>query len=748
MELNSTFYANVSRTISGLANVVFPNDVIIVCDTSLGAVNLLLADIPSGAWNTTYKLYVQDNGSASTNNITITAPTGYTINGQPTLVISSDNANAIIRIAQDKSYLAVLTSGSGGGLAVLNQSIPLVASATSMNFLGIEASAVGSAVTIKNAFISGSLADISILISNNELIPNQWYNIQDAFYGYFNHKFNVYVPAISSNGLSNFGIGEFFDADYEQQGDYSGVSGYAGQLGIWTNSLTPVIGNVCIWNNLHYVNNTGVNTIIDPSSDPTNWSELPYSSKNGYIVVYDQIIYGFKNRIWFRKDKFNNEVEHYDIVGLTSFDRFPFGNGKVFSNKVLNNSYWNFCNTIIASDVQNNTLLHTELYWTTLANVKTCSSNNFTGTIRPLDWRNGHPELQIMQNNFSFCQGVSFLENCKLELNNFVNSSIALTLKGCIVSSNSTIGSSIGFEKTHSIFSRNNLIYSNWVMTTSSGSETDNNVENSQINIGTNDGIIQYNNINQFSTLTITSITASGLLNYNTITGKTSFGMASLDANFGASGVKGTGNTFSNCDIQISTFIGEFFANTMVQIQIIINKFTGTIARCEFFGSSQITIEDMTNKTMIGIQAKQFIYGSIGYVMPQSYTGGVYLNGLATINCTIDCSDPAIYDLPSQTLIIPTELRSWGGIFTLSNANGLTIKKVLNTTEDAPYTFFNDNGSTTFSTTNVAGAVNGEMISNVIPTGFTINYRLNGSDYIVTNRVGLLVALTEINIFI
>lgn len=105
MELNGTFYPNVSRTILGSGNLVFTNDVILDCDTTLNPVDLTLAEIPSGSWSTQYKLYIVDkSGNASVNNITINAPVGYTINDLPSLVINTNNGSAIIRISKDKGY--------------------------------------------------------------------------------------------------------------------------------------------------------------------------------------------------------------------------------------------------------------------------------------------------------------------------------------------------------------------------------------------------------------------------------------------------------------------------------------------------------------------------------------------------------------------------------------------------------------------------------------------------------------------
>ena len=69
---NATNYPNVSRTISGIGNIVFDTDVVLLCDTSLGIVELTLLEIPLNHFSTQYKLYVVDNSNiASINPINI-----------------------------------------------------------------------------------------------------------------------------------------------------------------------------------------------------------------------------------------------------------------------------------------------------------------------------------------------------------------------------------------------------------------------------------------------------------------------------------------------------------------------------------------------------------------------------------------------------------------------------------------------------------------------------------------------------
>jgi hypothetical protein len=152
MILNPTQYPNNTRTISGLINIVFRDDSVLLCNTSLGAVGIQLAEIPNNSWNTIYKLYVKDqSGNASTNNITINAPVGFTVNGASSVTINADNGIALIRISSSTSYLASFSFGtSANNFAVLDEGILLTPSASSMDFTGdyVTATSVGNAVTV------------------------------------------------------------------------------------------------------------------------------------------------------------------------------------------------------------------------------------------------------------------------------------------------------------------------------------------------------------------------------------------------------------------------------------------------------------------------------------------------------------------------------------------------------------------------------------------------------------------------
>jgi len=104
MSMYSTQYPNPSRIVTGTPTLT-NSDVVLYCDTSSAAVILNLLDIPNDYWQTTWKLYVIDySNNAATNNITINAGSGQTINGQSSIIVDTDGGELIVRIQSDTSF--------------------------------------------------------------------------------------------------------------------------------------------------------------------------------------------------------------------------------------------------------------------------------------------------------------------------------------------------------------------------------------------------------------------------------------------------------------------------------------------------------------------------------------------------------------------------------------------------------------------------------------------------------------------
>jgi hypothetical protein len=336
----STTYQNNQRIVSG--NVpVFNDDVVLLCNTSTAAVTINLSEISANYWNTTWKLYVNDNSNnAATNNITINAGSGQTINGLSSLTINTNGGQALIRVSSNSSFIAELSSGGGSSLTVKDEGTTIATGVNIMNFIGAAVSVTtpssGQAnVTINaNGYQILSNAALLTLIGSSSLNIGWTYIVNDVT----NADTFVSIQAISTNGVQNYGAGYFLNADYQAVGNYSGVSGFVSQTGIWKGSTgTYVVGDICIWNNLHYKNITGSNSSTTPNSDTTNWQVLTKSATNGYILAVDYVTYDVNsNLVRKRVDSKNNEVD-YEAT-FSAFSNFQWGRDEVTYNKVLNGS--------------------------------------------------------------------------------------------------------------------------------------------------------------------------------------------------------------------------------------------------------------------------------------------------------------------------------------------------------------------------------------------------------------------------
>ena len=319
LPLPSTKYPNVQRTVTGLVDV-FPDDVILNCDTATGTVTISLGEIPYNAttgvgnWSTQYRLYINDiSNNAGTNNITLVAGLGQTINNQATVVLNTNGANGYVIITGNTEYSVFFAPA---------QAIP-------------------------SNFITVTWAQLNTLITTNALIPNADYHVTDAEFGSTPIILtNIYIKALTTNTVSQTGQGYFYNADYQGVGNYSGITGFAGQLGVWTSALVTALNSVVIWNNFQYKNITGANGITNPSVDAVNWVVLPYSATNGYIVDVSFISYNATtNRILLRTDKFGNSVERAVVNARNSLNFFKWGSDDVKQNLVSKNSILANCNT-------------------------------------------------------------------------------------------------------------------------------------------------------------------------------------------------------------------------------------------------------------------------------------------------------------------------------------------------------------------------------------------------------------------
>lgn len=148
MQLYSTQYQNLYRSVSGTITIN-NDDSMLYCDTSSGAVVINLIDIPTDRWSTQYKLYIIDNSNnAATNNITINAPTGFTINGSSSFVMSTNGESCIVKISSNTNFIAESSiSGGGGGVVIAFEG-------TNWNFVYGNGTHTANATQLQNAYNS------------------------------------------------------------------------------------------------------------------------------------------------------------------------------------------------------------------------------------------------------------------------------------------------------------------------------------------------------------------------------------------------------------------------------------------------------------------------------------------------------------------------------------------------------------------------------------------------------------------
>jgi len=750
LPLPSTKYPNVQRTVTGAVDV-FPDDVILNCDTSTGAVTISLGEIPHdaitgvGNWSTQYKLYVNDiSNNAGTNNITLVAGLGQTINNQATAVINTNGGNAYVIISGNTEYSVFYAP---------QQAAP-------------------------SNFITVTWVQLNALINTNSLVANADYNVTDAEFGSTPIiQTSIYIKALTTNTVSQTGQGYFYNADYQGVGNYSGITGFAGQLGVWTLALAPVINNVVIWNNFQYKNITGANGATNPSVDAVNWAVLPYSATNGYIVDISFISYNpTNNRILIRTDKFGNSVERAVVNARNSLNFFKWGSEDVKQNTVSRNSILVNCNTFTAgllSFFGNTIQCDSEVLLgdliTRAGSVTLWNFNSINQTVLSFDkscttFTNNRTNKITIEGNSTGTISDNILENFTLTgLDNTGDISVnqiitirtfTLPLNAGQISRNIIVGGSFivnvdntGGINNNTMFNSSLTIDSNSVTGTFEGNE----ITLSQIEIKINEGTVQNLTIKEDSFVQVsTQIQATGVLSYATLSEKSQLIVDNLIGTIG-SGVKGKGNIISNSSI---VTIGEyalasnFYGNTIDNGTIItVSDFNGAILTtsfntCEFY---------FDNLNLNTIQSGNYATVTLGnlaltYVLQSSIQGETAILGLSTVPFTLDCSNPAIYNGGTQTLTIPSDIAGIGGVYTLTNAGGITITKIAALNGEWRTTFYNDNGTTTFQSNAVGGAVATDIVSSVGAGAYLVVYRALGQDSIVLRTRQTLAVVKESNI--
>jgi len=745
-----TKYKNNSRVISGLVNVVYDSDLILLCDTSLGAVNLTLPEIPENRFSTQYKLYVVDNSNnAVINNITITAPTGFTIQSSTTAKINANGGICIVTISSNKSYNAEFNyNESGNPIIVKNEGVNITPNATSINFVGatVEATAVGTDVTvtvtssgnpiavknegtqitptalsfnfvgnlvnatsvagavqidINSSFYSVNYTLLQTLISTNALIPNQQYLISDAIFintPFETPSINITVPivvqAITTNEVSLSGSGIFLNADYQKVGNYSGVTGFVAQKGLYDVSTAfYVVGDVIVWNNLHwkYIGTpSGITPADNPTELPSIWELLPQSSTNGYITEIDIIKYNVAtNKITYREDVRNNRIEN-NLLSYVDTDEqfyyFQWGSDKCTENTVSNNSsmrIWNNLGSTKANIIKDYSFVF--FYIQGLESSRQ-DENNISGA-----------SVLTIYNQHIFERNT--LENSNLSVANFTSG---------IVAKNSFLNRGLGVieNRNGGDFSGNKIIENEGLIggfiVNNYASFQDNQIINYlELNINENQGFIQKNIFEQYSVFKISNISYATIsenrlynssFNFNIINALTEiknnslYGTTQSEFNSGLF-VTGTLNDKIKNNVLVNTLFlckdatsndEGFCGNNLNRTTVILNGNLGNAFTDNNWTQVEFRITNIST-TLGRLQQTTINKGTLLLpILTQDIKGGILQNNISSIKFTLNMEDPTIYDVVNKLLTIPSGSGDFFGEYYLFSNTPFDIEKIIN----------------------------------------------------------------------
>jgi hypothetical protein len=801
--LNEQKYKNNIRTVSGLVTVT-DDDVILSVDTSAGSCSIDLGIIPQKNWSTLYKLYIYDqSGNASANNITLNAAVGQTINGSSSFTINVNGGGVFVRILGLNRYgaSATFTTGGGGNGHVIEDEGIALPQQPNLNFIGAGVMAFDDPLNNETVVkIIGGInlitnADLLTLVNTNTVVSGQYYQVTDAIFltSYFavQETTPVIVKGISSNSISLEGSGIFLNADYQQVGDYSSVVGFVSNIGVWNSTLAAVVGDVVMWHNKHFVNNTGANTANNPDLDIVNWTVLPKTITNGFIQEIDFVTYDvFNNVILSRKDIRNNYVENNfaeTIIRSQTFDVFQWGNNKVAFNKVIENSILEcYQNQVIGGNLVN--IGDLGIYQNVIQNRSFIALDiaGNTGTIKNNVLSGDNCALQFIgasngttKDNFiidSPCQIRTADAPDEISRNYVFNSTLVVlinnTLSGFI--DNTIISSEVRVNDHKGLFNRNTINASVVRINTIDvlGQFQDNSffkselkgagganclsikknflrntVENSTIAVDTFESTsnFTFNDIRQSSTVTI--ILNNGDFTFNRIYQESSVLIGINNLLFGK-GAKGTGNLITGkSDVSIginNAIISDNSFDKLTSIAVT-NANDGNFENVRWRNVS-IGCTDKTG-SFFNLDCE---FGNILVTnITRDYGAGNCFRGqLNTILAVLDLNDLSIYDPLNNTLKIPDDVRQFAGKIRFDNAAGQIIDKIEDLSSEFMSEFLCVSGSVQFNAVSVLPYVVNTIVAPAIGS-YTIFGRMppNLPDSIIVKSSAFRIGIIDTQIF-
>ena len=791
---NPTYYKNTFRTIAGLTNLVFDNDVVLLCDTSLGVVNLTLLEILADRFSTQYKLYIVDkSNNAGTNNITISAPIGFTVNNSSVAVVNVNNGVAVITISSNTTYNAQFNYivGGGGAIVVKNEGTIITTNATSFNYVGadVTATALGGdvTVTIQSNFAIVTYAQLQVLITTNALVPSQDYLITNAIF--LNtlpiETVPIVVKAITTNEVTISGSGIFLNADYQGVGDYSSVVGFVSNIGVFYVGIPCVIGDVTIWNNLQWVSLNGT-SLLPPDVDPLSWTLLSKTSTNGYITEIDIIKYDVAtNIITYREDIRNNQIENNinsAFLPYECFFVFQWGNnycnnntiedesyimvsnsrGRVNSNTISQNSTVDVRTAItgifISNIIEASSYIYIlncegEINFNLFHNINiisfgTNNSNSFINNI--FKFGTGHT-FRNLTNNASISNNI-FTTNTKIYnilnsseiLNNiFEYSSANIEANTGEINNNNLQYSGIDIKDNSLEFNSNSLFQSNIQVTIANSGKINQNIlnSNSAVAVNVNTNTIGNNELSSDSTLTIV-INNNGLIVGNVLKNHSVITFQNNLAEF-------VGNVYNESAFTVNTNQGTInynqwtTANVLIGINVLNNFSLNTWINTTFNISNSLTFDVTDTWVEEGFLNMAQLNHKI--------IGGIYQDNVGTIMYGLDMADPLIYNVGTRQLTIPIGLNRFIGVFFLINGGGQTIELIVNL-QGKYATKFKNNDTNTAIRFSVLNSYNVALLDQLVSTTAPISYLVNCSltsfqDSIAIRRNSNLNAIEQVYIY-
>lgn len=708
-------YANTSRSVSGTVTVE-TTDSILNVDTSSIAATINLQEFVSGYWSTEYVLYVVDASSnAATNNITVAAPSGYTINGSSTLVLSTSGIRCRITISSNNSYLASTSNNTNiQAYQTVQENATSLPQRTILNFLGSGVTVVD-ALGKTNVFISGGVSQAYQTIQDEGISATQRSTLNfigssvSASDDAINSRTNVTIQAYNTVEDEGVAVTQRASINFVGSGvtvtDLGGktivtIPGSSNSIISLTNSAmlalisgaTVIPGQFYLVTDATYTNGgvliQGITTTSTSATGIGLFLNADYQAVGNYSSVS-----GFAG-----------------AMGLWS----PFAQVVSANNVVVynNNHYKNLTGswgTAPSGDSTN---------WSVLARTSTtgfileCDFVKYNVTtnivVYRADKRGNEVDLYAPSTNTltDFSWG-----NNKVTFNRVQGNSVwgATNSSATIIANVITSGTLTDTTQTVEPGTVSSNIIS------SGGTISSFNTR----------GTITKNIISSGATLTI-SILLDG---FNDVTGNVLSQLSTM--------------TFTNLNGSATVFSNTLQSGSALTSTSTVN---GPVSKNYLSNGGSLTFAGLNGGTLTGCEISDGLSASLVQITTTLSNYKAY-TGYSNWEQTLDFSDTSIYTAASDTLTIPLGY-AYVGIFTCSNCTGNPVELIANSPTNHPFTIKPGTTQTlSFTTTVLASAVtNCILLSEAMPsTPTSCVGATNGGEELVIKKFGTYNGITQFN---